>query len=211
MRVDASGDTSILPVVLKPGWHYCHYCEHNTPPRAYHCHDCRACILRQDHHCKFTGCCIGHHNQRFFVAAVLHLLLGLSYMLAFQWPLVYQQIGVSFYFFPLVLLAPHFAWAWGAISHWGMVIATVHCAGIAAWIVCVYVMYKQLCVVVTGATQYEAKHDIETYNVSLSYNVKMALGDRWYLVALWPHVVSVLPSDGLQFAIAGQHEEIKDM
>ncbi|KAK8743669.1 hypothetical protein OTU49_001199, partial [Cherax quadricarinatus] len=55
IRTDASGRTSYLPSVLKPGWRYCAICQVNYPPRSYHCHICDECILKRDHHCKFTG------------------------------------------------------------------------------------------------------------------------------------------------------------
>ncbi|XP_047740947.1 probable palmitoyltransferase ZDHHC24 [Hyalella azteca] len=211
MRVDASGDPSALPVFLKPGWRYCHYCELNAPARSYHCSDCGSCILRRDHHCRFTGCCVGHHNQRFFVAGLVHLVAGLTYLLVYQWPLVYRLLGVSIYTFPLVLLAPHFAWVWGTITHWGMMVATVHCACVAAWMTCVYVSYTQLRVIITGTTQHEHKHGVTIYNVSVTHNITTALGHRWYLVLFWPHVSSTLASDGLIFTTAADHQELKDI
>ncbi|XP_037774805.1 probable palmitoyltransferase ZDHHC24 [Penaeus monodon] len=51
IRTDASGRTSFLPSVLKPGWRYCAICQVNYPPRSYHCHICDECILKRDHHC----------------------------------------------------------------------------------------------------------------------------------------------------------------
>ncbi|XP_069194404.1 palmitoyltransferase ZDHHC16A isoform X2 [Procambarus clarkii] len=71
IRTDASGRTSYLPSVLKPGWRYCAICQVNYPPRSYHCHICDECILKRDHHCKFTGCCIGYHNHRYFLIGIL--------------------------------------------------------------------------------------------------------------------------------------------
>uniref|UniRef100_A0A2P2ICY8 Palmitoyltransferase n=1 Tax=Hirondellea gigas TaxID=1518452 RepID=A0A2P2ICY8_9CRUS len=211
MRVDASGDASVLPVILKPDWKFCHWCELNSPPRSYHCHECDTCILRRDHHCKFTGCCIGLHNQRFFFMAMIYSLIGLTYGLYYQFPIVFTALGVSWYMFTPALLAPHLAWMLGYISHWSLVVATVHCTALTAWSVVIYVLWTQVHVLLTGQTQYESKNNVTKYNVSTMFNVKMMLGQRWYLAVLSAFVRSPIPSDGLSFATTKSHEEPKDI
>lgn len=32
-----NGKGSDLPAVIKPGYHYCHFCQLNAPPRSHHC------------------------------------------------------------------------------------------------------------------------------------------------------------------------------
>ncbi|KAL8558505.1 hypothetical protein ACOMHN_059246 [Nucella lapillus] len=65
-----SGSHVTVDITEKGGlpWGYCSRCEMDTPPRTVHCRFCRVCVLRRDHHCHLVGCCIGHWNQRFFVA-----------------------------------------------------------------------------------------------------------------------------------------------
>lgn len=75
-RTDASGNKSLLPSVLRPGWRYCYPCSLNSPPRSYHCTVCNECILKRDHHCAFAGCCVGYYNHRNYLFAVIYTLIG---------------------------------------------------------------------------------------------------------------------------------------
>ncbi|VDM29762.1 unnamed protein product [Toxocara canis] len=37
ITVGPNGCTSDLPALMKPGYHYCHSCQLNEPPRSHHC------------------------------------------------------------------------------------------------------------------------------------------------------------------------------
>ncbi|XP_064617480.1 palmitoyltransferase ZDHHC23-like [Liolophura sinensis] len=50
---------------------WCDKCCLVKPPRAGHCHVCQACILNRDHHCVWVDNCIGAHNHRSFLVAIL--------------------------------------------------------------------------------------------------------------------------------------------
>ncbi|XP_070852359.1 uncharacterized protein [Drosophila suzukii] len=65
-------------------WHYCTSCQKLVPPRSWHCRLCNVCILKRDHHCTFTGNCIGHNNQRYFLGFLFHLTFGSGQALVYN-------------------------------------------------------------------------------------------------------------------------------
>lgn len=83
-RIDSSAKRKTLPAVLYTSWKYCHFCQINCPPRAYHCPICDECILRRDQHCMFSGNCVGFYNHRHYFLAVFYVMIGeLLYFLKF--------------------------------------------------------------------------------------------------------------------------------
>mmetsp|Transcript_20694 Transcript_20694/g.50851 ORF Transcript_20694/g.50851 Transcript_20694/m.50851 type:complete len:298 (-) Transcript_20694:202-1095(-) len=49
------------------------------PDRGHRCGTCKAFVIRCDHHCPCLGVCVGAHNQAYFVALMLSMLLSLVY------------------------------------------------------------------------------------------------------------------------------------
>jgi hypothetical protein len=47
--------------------------------RGHYCRACEAYVVRSDHHCPFLGVCVGAHNQAYFVALVLQMVLSMVY------------------------------------------------------------------------------------------------------------------------------------
>ncbi|XP_064094106.1 probable palmitoyltransferase ZDHHC24 isoform X1 [Macrobrachium nipponense] len=211
IRTDASGRTSFLPSVLKPGWGYCSICQANYPPRSYHCHICDECILKRDHHCKFTGCCIGYHNHRYFLVGVLYIFIGALYGLCYQWDYVYSTINLPLVYFFLTLLAPHFSLLFGAINMWGVVVATLHTLGLVTFGMAGYILMIQARAIYRGQTQYEMKHDIRDYNLNLSQNIIDVMGRNWKIAWLLPVIDSPLKGDGCKFLKANEYEPPKDI
>ncbi|XP_053635632.1 probable palmitoyltransferase ZDHHC24 [Cherax quadricarinatus] len=211
IRTDASGRTSYLPSVLKPGWRYCAICQVNYPPRSYHCHICDECILKRDHHCKFTGCCIGYHNHRYFLIGILYVFIGAVYGIYYQWDYVYSTINLPVIYFFMTLLAPHFALLFGAISLWGVLVATLHTLGLITLLMVSYLLVMQVKAICLGQTQYEMKHGIHDYNLSLYQNLVDVLGRRWKIAWVSPFINSPLKGDGINFLKANEYELPKDI
>eukprot|EP00736_Rhodelphis_marinus_P006356 Rmarinus@m.23172 len=74
---DTNGADDVASLVGTVGMEYkfCSRCESTRPPRSFHCKRCGRCILRLDHHCFIIDCCIGYHNQKFFILFMLWGLL----------------------------------------------------------------------------------------------------------------------------------------
>lgn len=210
-RVDASGKQKSLPAILKQEWRYCHLCELNSPPRSYHCPICNECILKRDHHCMFTGCCVGYHNQRYYLVAILYIWIGAIYGVSYQWDYCFQQLGGLRFGSVLVLIAPHFAWVFGAVSSFGFLVAVLHTLGMVVLLITSYLLLIQLLVIFYGQTQYERKHNIESYNLGFKCNLLDVLGTRWYLVWLFPWIPSAQSGDGLHFSHVNDLENVKNI
>merc|ERR1712198_95327 len=58
---------------------FCHRCKGFKAPRSEHCDSCDRCVLRMSHHCALLNVCVGHYNQKHFVA-----LLALSSVASLQ-------------------------------------------------------------------------------------------------------------------------------
>uniref|UniRef100_A0A915ES31 Palmitoyltransferase n=1 Tax=Ditylenchus dipsaci TaxID=166011 RepID=A0A915ES31_9BILA len=116
VSVGPNGRRSDLPSIIKPGFKYCHSCCLNSPPRSHHCPICNTCVLRRDHHCSFAAVCVGHFNQRFFIAAIVNLLI-ISFT-CFLWNLSFVSMTMS-KLSPIQywhLMLPHLALVLGFIS-----------------------------------------------------------------------------------------------
>jgi len=124
------------------------------------------------------GCCIGLHNQRYFIAALTYGIVALTYGLYYHWHYVCAIIDTNYLTLPLIMLAPHFYLIFGYITPWQMAVAMLHCMAVSAWVLVTYVLFTQMQVTFTGLTQYERKHKLTTYNISLVENIKMTLGER---------------------------------
>ncbi|CAL4073910.1 unnamed protein product, partial [Meganyctiphanes norvegica] len=211
IKTDASGRSSVLPSILKPNWKYCSICQVNGPPRSYHCHYCNECILKRDHHCKFTGCCIGYHNHRYFLTGVSYIWIGALYGAWYNWEYTFNTIDLSGLYFFLTLLAPHFSWLFGGVTIWGSIVATLHTLGLTTLTCVTYILILQQTAIFNGQTQYEKKHGIKDYDLSLSQNIEDVLGTRWTLVWLSPMILSPLKGDGIKFLKRSEFEPPKDL
>jgi hypothetical protein len=58
---------------------FCNRCDLPRPERCHHCIMCGRCVLKMDHHCPWINACVGYHNQRYFAAFLLYLLMGTAY------------------------------------------------------------------------------------------------------------------------------------
>ncbi|KRF79153.1 probable palmitoyltransferase ZDHHC24 isoform X2 [Drosophila virilis] len=180
-------DTSIKLHILKPPvdshllsrWHMCDACQTLVPPRSWHCEICNVCVLKRDHHCRFTCCCIGHHNYRYFFYFLLYMGLGALYV-SINASIYLWYLHADYYWRPYTLLTVFVP----ALS------LTVH----ASW----ENFY------VRGAVMKE--RSTSKYDLGLRANMEMVLGKRMHLTWISPFVRSDLPHDGVNWEPATKEE-----
>lgn len=200
-------DTSIQGVHLIPPhnntlhmklWRLCDVCETLTPPRSWHCNVCNVCVLKRDHHCAFTGNCVGHKNQRYFMMLVFYLFVGTTYANLFNNYFVWVVNAQRFWhlstifkiMFPFVVIVVDPSWeqlhlTFYLICMLGMLFTgflfVYHCQNLQ-----------------TGSLVHEHKNKA-LYDLGWTENIRMIFGARWYLVWLNPFVRSELPHDGVHW------------
>lgn len=159
----------------------------------------------------FTGCCVGYHNHRYFLSALLYVFIGAVYGVCFQWDYVFSTINLPLVYFIMTLIAPHFALLFGAISLWGLIVATLHTMAIVCLMMVTYLLLVQIRGIYRGQTQYEMKHDIHDYNLSIHQNLVDVMGRKWKIAWLSPFINSPLKGDGINFLKVTDYEPPKDI
>ncbi|KAK5976566.1 Palmitoyltransferase [Trichostrongylus colubriformis] len=200
VTVGPSGLNPALPNVYKAGFRYCHSCHTNAPPRAYHCPVCDKCCLRRDHHSSFGAVCVGHFNQRYFVAAVVNLLVLCVPLFSYTWDYTWSRMDGGFSLSrSWHIFLPHIALMARMISLYQFC-CIVFCA--STFTVLLFVTYltcAQIFCIWNGQTRMEYLLDIHAYQLGLMDNIRQCLGTRWPLVFISPFIPSHLPSDGMSF------------
>ena len=211
MATDTTTGSASLPSVLKPGWIYCPFCQHNSPPRSFHCHICDTCILKRDHHCIFGGKCIGYKNYRFYIMMVIYLWIGAVYANIYHFEYVHGKAGgfkmATFFtmFMPFIMLI--FGYATGYQFY------VLFLAGVSIFSLLLFtgLLYHQIRLISKGQVTYERKRGKLEYNLGLIENIKDVLGTRWYIAWISPFIPSPLPGDGVVFRRRDDYIDVKKM
>ncbi|KAK7478762.1 hypothetical protein BaRGS_00029973 [Batillaria attramentaria] len=211
MITEAGTRGLVLPVILKPGWRFCSVCECNAPPRSYHCNTCRTCVLRRDHHCVFTGCCIGHKNQRYFVVMVLYFWIAALYATIMNVDLVYHLFGEFSLKTLFVLFLPLLAWMFRVIETVTMTMAFMISLCLIVCLLTLALLGYHLLNVINGQTVFEKTHRIRDYDLGPVNNLKVVFGKNWAICWLFPLIPSPLLGNGLEFPKKNEIESEKDM
>ncbi|CAG0886366.1 unnamed protein product [Cyprideis torosa] len=201
-------DTSSAHILVKSdqtdGWRLCYACEAMSPPRSSHCATCNSCILKREHHCLFSGCCVGHWNQRYFILFLFHLWMGAVYAAAlniayFKTTFIFRSIFQILHFlFPLFLILFDDE-PWSVFSCF-MLSLTI---GTSLFLGAMLLYHCKM--MVRNVTSYDIKHSVDFWRIpgekgnSIRANVELVMGRRW-LAVLWnPWAQSPLPHDGVQW------------
>ncbi|KAH7709717.1 CRE-DHHC-1 protein [Aphelenchoides avenae] len=211
VRVGPNGSKhSDLPSITKPGYHYCHSCHLNCPPRAYHCPSCDKCAFRRDHHCSFGAVCVGHFNQRYFVAAVVNLWFIVGTCVVWNWYLLKFALPEMSILQCWQLMLPHVALMLGFLSLFQFVSTFCLVSSLTILLFVSYLVAAQVFTFVRGQTRVEYLLDIHAYNLGFWENIKQALGSRWPLIFISPFFNSPLQSDGLSYRTRETESVSKD-
>ncbi|KAG4066973.1 hypothetical protein HA402_007721 [Bradysia odoriphaga] len=195
-------DTSIKGEKLVPSerteklWKMCAVCETLTPPRTWHCNTCKTCILRRDHHCAFTGCCVGHTNQRYFLMLLGYLFVSTFYASLYNNYFIWvihadkflKNATILKLAFPLFMIA------------WDQSIETCYLAGYLINMVGVFFIGFLLIYHMRNVLRGTLTHEkVMAYDLGIKRNIEMVFGVRWYLTWISPFVTSDLPHDGIHW------------
>ncbi|XP_022099192.1 probable palmitoyltransferase ZDHHC24 [Acanthaster planci] len=215
MGVENSSRSVVLPAVLKPGWSYCHSCQTNSPPRAFHCSECGKCVLKRDHHCIFMGCCIGHANQRYYLMCIMYIGLLTVYASYISADLAVQCIGENLNLTTLIAsFTPVLAWMYGLVQPLSFFIAFQSGTCLYCFFIFTALFLYHALIVLRGQTTHEFRRlGDRSYDQGWLRNIRGVLGTRWYFVWVFPLVTSPLPGDGVHFVESGSPslEEVKDL
>ncbi|KAH8407015.1 hypothetical protein KR222_004146 [Zaprionus bogoriensis] len=204
-------DTSFLslpkdrlnPIVTEAHlWHLCTHCQMLVPPRTWHCRLCNRCMLKRDHHCNVTANCIGHRNQRYFVALLLHLTLGclasfgynVLHLIVVRMPIVGDPIALfaSFEGFDATFMSSLEVDASMLIINGAVVklslFALVLVAGQLGF---------QVFLIARGSSMFDIWNT--NYNLGFWTNVRLVLGKRMFWTLVSPLIASPQPHDGTQW------------
>lgn len=193
---DTSIKGRVLSAELLPNWRFCSVCETVAPPRSWHCNTCNVCILKRDHHCMFTSCCIGNENHRFFLVFVFYMFAATVYAsyynISFVWD--YLSFGSWMTIFKLILpLATLFLeWTESQLYVFFVIIVLLGGAFTGG------LLWFHTDLMLKGAVTHE-RNKISKYDSGRDLNIKVVLGEKWYLVWLSPWIESKLPCDGINW------------
>ncbi|XP_017000489.2 probable palmitoyltransferase ZDHHC24 [Drosophila takahashii] len=175
-------------------WHYCTTCQKLVPPRSWHCRLCNLCILKRDHHCTFTGNCIGHTNQRYFLGFLFHLTLGSGQALVYNALLTWENKAFMVSD-PLLLLAQDHPQ--DAEFEWQYTVAAIFKLSLFLFMVPLGMFALQILMVQRNSTCYMILD--RSYDVGWRRNFDLVLGKRRFWIFLSPTIKSPLPTDGTQW------------
>ncbi|XP_055547972.1 probable palmitoyltransferase ZDHHC24 [Wyeomyia smithii] len=195
--VTVPADVAVGTGLGSKSWHLCSTCEAVAPPRSWHCNTCGVCVLKRDHHCVFTGCCIGHKNHRYFILFVLHLFVATFYASILNNYFIWFVRGEEFrnwtsvvkIVFPLAMLMID-----TSTRQYYLVIYLINMVGMLfTGVLLIY--HGRL--IISGAVVHE--RNSRDYNLGRLENIRMVLGEKWYLTWLTPFMGSELPHNGVNW------------
>ncbi len=198
VATDTSCGRVSLPVVSQPGWTFCPYCQHHTPPRAHHCTTCHTCVLRRDHHCYFAGKCVGYYNHRYFIAFLVYILIDGVYGAVLSFKAVSIMTGGLTWTIIPSLIFPVLAWLLRMMPVNALVLLETSVAMFAA-LGTAGLLALQLHQLVRGQTLWEYQKGVVLYDHGLRNSLREVMGRNWWYSWLLPFLPSPLPGDGSHF------------
>ncbi|GMR30636.1 hypothetical protein PMAYCL1PPCAC_00831, partial [Pristionchus mayeri] len=199
VRTGPNGRNTVLPNTVQAGFRFCHSCRAQSPPRAYHCPVCDSCAFRRDHHCSFGAVCVGHFNQRYFLAAVVSLWIITATVVVYNWPWLSSRMGNFSVVQWWQILVPHLALVLRLISFTQFFSVLVMSFSLVTFLFVTYLLTAQIFCLARGQTRVEYLLEVHAYQLGFFQNMKSALGPNWLLGMAIPFLPLRLPSAGLHF------------
>ncbi|KAH8232656.1 hypothetical protein KR032_011332, partial [Drosophila birchii] len=195
---------SLRPELMQPVkgeeylWRYCDKCDKLMPPRVWHCKQCKCCILKRDHHCNFTGNCIGHNNQRYFIALTFHLTLGAGLALIYNFIMALRHGFNKGNWWPyyVIFTEDDFDPSEAEIV-FSYLMRTIFYINLLCFVLPLLVFIWQIVLVLSNAVSADSSD--RTYDLGMARNFTQVLGSRRFCTLLSPTLESPLPHDGTQW------------
>lgn len=194
---DTSIRGKVLPSDLRPNWRLCVVCETLTPPRSWHCNICKTCILKRDHHCIFTSCCIGHYNYRYFFMFLLYIFIATIYATYYNTYFISTFLEFKSWMtivkvlFPLAMIFID--------SSPNQIYLFLYLIVIIGFLFTGVLLYFHLNLMLKGLVTHERNIKSNAYDLGKIDNVRVTMGERWYLVWLSPFITSNILHDGINW------------
>lgn len=203
-------DKSKVDLVSRDKWRFCGVCESVQPPRTWHCKTCNTCILKRDHHCLFTGCCIGHRNQRYFIMLVFYLCLATTYCTFYNnyfiWILHAREFRNGWTFLKMIFPLAWFMLDWSTVQFYFM----VYMINLVGSLFTGALLFYHVRNAWVGALAYEAnaKKDSQKidYDQGWAKNLRMIFGRNWAMTLVNPFARSELPHDGIHWETVARNK-----
>ncbi|XP_034114089.1 probable palmitoyltransferase ZDHHC24 [Drosophila albomicans] len=190
-------------------WHLCTHCQMLVPPRAWHCRLCNTCMLKRDHHCNITANCIGHANQRYFIALLAHLTLGNLFVFAYNFAYVFK-IRLPVFSDPLIFLGVDPVKLLDSFKedpNWLIINGAVLKISVFSLAFVASQLGFQLYMISRGSCMYYFQD--RSYDLGFWSNWRLVLGKRMFWTWLSPLISSPQASDGTQWMVTA-HKEPKE-
>lgn len=227
MLTNTSTERVVVPVPRRPSdvdmtsrdkWRFCPVCESFQPPRTWHCGTCNKCILKRDHHCLFTGCCVGHRNQRYFLLLVAYLFVATTYVTVYNnyfiWILHAEKFRNSVSLLKIIFpLAAMVNWS---LDQFYFLVYMVNLVGsLFTGALLFYharnalsgdLAYEANCRSGGGGSKKDADATKVDYNLGWAQNLRMIFGRSWAKALVNPFAISELPHDGIHWETVARHK-----
>lgn len=195
---DCSASHAVKQASNQTHWKYCDHCDKETPPRSWHCDICKTCILKRDHHCRFSGCCIGHQNQRFFIMFLAYLSVATLYSTCFILTYMWKSPTFTINVFSIAkMIFPMAVFVLGIDTSSSQLYSIMLLIDLLGLFASSAFLIYHFTIMLKGAVMYENSHRIYEYDLgSWKENIKQVFGSRWYISWISPFINSDLPNDG---------------
>ncbi|KAK7488947.1 hypothetical protein BaRGS_00019751, partial [Batillaria attramentaria] len=185
----------------------CYDCSIVCPPRTKHCPLCEACVIKRDHHCFFGGCCVGFHNQRYFIVFCFYGAIGALYstILTFTHLTNHYANPLSYEIYCYLLPWLLYYWVIGQIQMKTVAMVLFGYFCLMTFLACGFYFGFQCFLLTTGQTFHEWTKGNKRYRQPLLDNLRSVFGPWWLLNFIIPMPFLKSPDNGLDWRIA--HEE----
>ena len=208
--VDSTTSSTILPTLKPPGWSYCSECCSTAPRRCRHCWICNVCVLKRDHHCIFTGNCVGHRNQRYFLTLLVYLAISSTYCNYLNMDYTLEVLGGQLTAKAvLTMFLPMLSWTLGLAGAYTFAVSFISAICIVGFLLFTVLLIYHGRNVFHGQTCFEATNGIREFDLGVRRNLRQIFGNRWHVAWISPFISSPLPGNGVEFSTL--YENIKDM